>query len=35
MKKRTPQDIPTKKIQKAAKESSLKAKRENFALVYL
>ena len=32
MKKRTPQDIPNKLLQKAAKNSSLRAKRENFAL---
>lgn len=32
MKQRTPQDIPNKIIQKAAKNSSVRAKRENFAL---
>ncbi|MBX7044935.1 MAG: hypothetical protein K1X86_03780 [Ignavibacteria bacterium] len=32
MKKRVPQDIPNKILQRAAKNSSLRAKRENFAL---
>ena len=32
MKKRTPQDIPNKLIERAAKNSSARAKRENFAL---